>query len=773
MSDQQKKTTHFRSLAVTLTLAFLTLSLLVLLVSSLINVYLSFSAQQKALARQQQLVAEQAGSQVRNFIQVKLHLLETTSSVGKLAEATSDEQKGVLSKLLGLDLSIRQMVLSDGNGIPLAKASRLSSVLSEQLNQRIGSGLFSKIGQGENYISPIYIDDITNEPMTVLAIPMKDLFGNFKGGLITEVNLKFMWDLVANIKIGQGGLAYVVDRQGNLLAFHDTDRTLRSENLSALEEVASFVKRQGGSEKSFTGITGGINGTNVVAEFAPLGEPDWAVVVELPAAEAYAPIIQELFRSAAVILVSLILTIVASIFLSRRITGPLVKLSGAVGQISEGKFDTRIELTSHDEIGQLASSFNQMTDRLQLLYSGLQEKVVELRQEEARLKASINSLNVGFVITDKDRRIFLANDTAKRIICLKPDTHGTRAIHTEDVSNLECTLEDMENRFGGVFDLKGQIAKCLSEQKLIEVKSLSFGTAFFHIFMAPIVVFENQRLDVIGVVILIEDITEAKVLERSKDEFFSIASHELRTPLTAIKGNTSLIQQFYAGEIKDKDFKGMLSDIHESSTRLIEIVNDFLDMSRLEQGRMEFKNQPIDLNELIQRVLREFQVTGSRQKLNIDFDPSTKATPLAYADPDKVKQVLINLIGNSLKFTEEGGIKITLERTPKFLKVLVTDTGRGIPLKNQELLFHKFQQAGSSLLTRDATKGTGLGLYISKLIMEGMGGQINLESSREGKGSTFSFTLPQANPEQLKQASSTYGLVDTKTGLEVENKEGS
>src|SRR4030042_3337239 len=122
---------------------------------------------------------------------------------------------------------------------------------------------------------------------------------------------------------------------------------------------------------------------------------------------------------------------------------------------------------------------------------------------------------------------------------------------------------------------------------------------------------------------VMEDISERKAIERSRDEFFSIASHELRTPLTAIRGNTSMILEYYGDALKDEQLKGMVMDIHESSIRLISIVNDFLETSRLEQGRIPFKNEPFDAPTLIEAVLKEYDVTGSRRKLYLRYAPAT------------------------------------------------------------------------------------------------------------------------------------------------------
>ena len=186
----------------------------------------------------------------------------------------------------------------------------------------------------------------------------------------------------------------------------------------------------------------------------------------------------------------------------------------------------------------------------------------------------------------------------------------------------------------------------------------------------------------------------------------------------------------------------MVDDINTSSIRLISIVNDFLDMSRLELGKMVFKKESIGLVELAQSVIKEYQTTGSLKMLSLSFIPPNEALPNVMGDNVRARQVLVNLIGNGVKYTEKGGITVSVVRNDKSIEVLVSDTGKGISSENQNLLFRKFQQAGDSIYTRDSSQSTGLGLYISKLMMEGMGGKVGLKSSVEGKGSVFFFSLP-------------------------------
>jgi PAS domain S-box-containing protein len=353
----------------------------------------------------------------------------------------------------------------------------------------------------------------------------------------------------------------------------------------------------------------------------------------------------------------------------------------------------------------------------------------QVQTEKARLLASVSSIPLGFIMFDNEGKLLLKNPAFEK---------------TLGITSYYADIDSIDTLLGNDFAMKNNFTKSMKDKQPIDIKEVHFSGRYFHVFFAP-VLSSDQSLTSQGVIILIQDITEAKILDRSKDEFFSIASHELRTPLTAIRGNTSLIKQYYGDKLVDKDLAEMIEDIHASSERLIEIVNDFLNVSRLEQGKMVYKKEAVSLVELTQSVIKEYQTTGSLKMLFLKFAPPAQEIPKVFADNDKTRQIIINLIGNSLKYTEKGGVTVSIETDESFVKLLVSDTGRGIEEDQQNLLFRKFQQTERSILTRDTTQGTGLGLYISKLMIEGMGGKIALEKSEPNIGSVFSFTLPIEN----------------------------
>lgn len=365
----------------------------------------------------------------------------------------------------------------------------------------------------------------------------------------------------------------------------------------------------------------------------------------------------------------------------------------------------------------------------------VEERTKELNIEKQRLFTFLSSIPEGVLVIEKSGVPLFANGTAEKIMglemkkfpgvkffeILKVYKAGTNTVYpTEErpshlaLQGKSSTISDIEIDRGGVrIPLRVAGAPVWDAYNKVE-----YGIVVFY------------------------DITEEVLLNRSKDEFFSIASHELRTPLTAIRGNSAMIKEMYVDKIADRDFEDMVTDIYDGSVRLIGIVNEFLDLSRLEQGKIDFKKGKVNLFDLVSDVVEEMQTMVDDKKGKVILRNSCERVDVL-ADKDRLQMVLMNLIGNALKFTEHGSVTISTEKVAGGnITVKVTDTGNGIPLANQPLLFRKFQQAGSSLYTRDTSKGTGLGLYVSSLMLAGMGGKIWLEESVEGKGTVFAFSIP-------------------------------
>jgi signal transduction histidine kinase len=232
--------------------------------------------------------------------------------------------------------------------------------------------------------------------------------------------------------------------------------------------------------------------------------------------------------------------------------------------------------------------------------------------------------------------------------------------------------------------------------------------------------------------------------EQSLDEFLSIASHELRTPLTAIKGNTSIIKQYFWEQIPGGELRGMIEDIDLASNHMLNLINNIMDTLRLEHGLINFKLQKSDIKAIVKEAVSKYQSANTNRELQIIFNEPVVSLNPVMVDPDWAKKLVGYIMDNAMKYTSRGAINVSFFPEADVVRIAISDTGRGIATNSQKSLFKKFAQSSEDILTRDTVQGTGLGLYLSKLVSTQMHGDIKLVSSEHGRGSTFFISLPFA-----------------------------
>lgn len=760
MKIESRTKNRFQSIKVTLAVAFLLLNLVVLLIAISLETIYNFHAQQKVIATQQQLIAQDAANKVKTFIQEKFRVLETTAKFGSI-NGTKEEQKLTLDKLLGIEPIFREGTLLDIKNQELVKASRLSTALTNQLTEQISNDIYLKVSQGKTYISSVYIDKITSEPMIIMAVSITDVFGDFKGILRVEVNLKFMWDLLEGIKIGKNGLAYVVDRQGDLIAYSDIGRVLKGENLARLKQVAEFVNGDNQIIKGDAEISQGIRNSRVVANYMPLGTPDWAVITEIPVLEAYESIIRMIILSVGIILMSIVLAIVVGIYLAKKITKPIIKLRDAANQIGEGNLETKIVINTKDEIGELADTFNRMTMELKKSKDSIEEYNNTLEQE-------VEKRTIDLKLSEKRFKdiTFSSADWIWEI-----DKNGVYTYCSEKIEDiLEYKREEIIGKTP--FDL-------MPAEEVVKISSL-LSTIFKE--KRPIKNLENWNLSKTGKLVCLltdgvpiiddqgnlvgyrgidRDITEhkrsekfrfekesAEAANRAKSEFLSHISHELRTPMNAIIGFSELL----VTSVEDEDQRSQIEMILDSGKSLLKIINDILDLSKIEAGEFKIEYSAVNIQNITKDVEKIFSNKFKEKGILFIIEIGIDVPAILLLDEVRIRQILINLIGNALKFTSKGHIKLLLNVTEQKasnridLLMSIEDTGIGIPEEQQELIFQAFKQQQNQ-----STKlygGTGLGLTITKRLVEMMRGKIGV-SSTLGQGSTFTIVFSDIKiPEQ-------------------------
>ena len=236
-----------------------------------------------------------------------------------------------------------------------------------------------------------------------------------------------------------------------------------------------------------------------------------------------------------------------------------------------------------------------------------------------------------------------------------------------------------------------------------------------------------------------------KAADLAKSEFLSIAAHQLRTPLTAIKGYISMFLEGDYGKFTDEQTKE-LESIFRSADRLTRLIDVFLNVSRIETGRLDLKKEPVQYMEIVEAVHRDLAQQAAKKGLKLTIQPPSEPLPLMMLDRDKIHDVTMNLVDNAIKYTPSGWVNIRISRTPSLLTFQVQDSGMGISAADIDKLFQKFTRAEA--VTRIHTGGSGLGLFIAKKIVEAHGGRIWVESEGPGKGSIFNYTLPITSADQ-------------------------
>ena len=365
----------------------------------------------------------------------------------------------------------------------------------------------------------------------------------------------------------------------------------------------------------------------------------------------------------------------------------------------------------------------------------VKERTSELHEEQQISSAILENAGEGVVLSDSKGKIRYVNPAFVKMTGLsEKEIRGrefSEIFKAYDVKDKPIKPEEISD---------AAAVTAVNHEMKIQMETPNRDKLAVLINASPVNVEEKY----IGIVRVMHNITEDLKLQQQKDDFFSIASHELRTPLTVISGNLDTLLTYSESALKDSD-KSIIQDTVESSDRLIKLISDYLNVSRLDQRRLKYTIEKLSVCELTDNVVKEMKQLTDKKGLSLSFDCKGNSHPVL-ADEGLFKEIMINLIGNAIKFTEEGGIKITHAIDGEFLKISIVDSGVGIPKSMQSLLFQRFQQAQSRTLTRMAG-GTGLGLYISREFCKILGGDLFLESSEPGKGSTFSFRLPLASHE--------------------------
>jgi two-component system, NtrC family, sensor kinase len=587
----------------------------------LTELYFSYQDSKRTLTRIEQDKASAAATSIEQQMQELLRELEAVAqpTVAR-GEAGLAERNQDFHRLLAREKLVSQLSYLDSTGKERVHTSPLEVDRIDSGTDFSRSPSFVHARAEQRDFGRVYFQRDSQPHMTI-SVAEPTAAG---GVVVADIDLSFVGQVIDRARIGTAGYAYAVDARGELITHPNINLVLRHTNFASLPQVRAAL---GPPEKGpVDAVTTGRDqdGERVLSAFETIEALGWRVFVEEPLSEAFAPLEAAIWRTVLLLVAFLLLAIVISVLLVRRLVRPIESIQTAASKIGSGALDQRIEIASRDELGALADEFNRMAAQLQESYASLEQKVRERTRE---------------------------------------------------------------------------LATALSE---LNAKSRELEAASLH-----------------------------------KSQFLANMSHELRTPLNAILGFSQVLRERLFGELNQKQ-QEYIDDILSSGHHLLSLINDVLDLSKVEAGQIELEVAPFSLQEALEHGIVMVRERALENGVHITLAADPKVG-LITGDERRIRQVIFNLLSNAVKFTPAGGaVDVNATQVNGEARVAVTDTGPGIAAKDHERIFEEFQQTTAGIEQRE---GTGLGLALSKRLVELHGGRIWVDSEL-GRGSTFVFTLP-------------------------------
>jgi signal transduction histidine kinase/CheY-like chemotaxis protein len=790
---------------------FVAVVCIALVSNGIFDVLFYYREHKVSLIRIQREQAEAAAAKIGQFVkEIESQLGWTTQlpwSAGSIEQRRFDALR-----LLRQVPAITELAQLDATGKERLRVSRLAMDVVASGADLSNDPKFAEAVARKVYYGPVYFRR-ESEPYMTLAIAgtRRDA-----GVSVAEVNLKLIWDVVSQIKVGERGHAYVVDAQGRLIAHPDISLVLRNTDMSKLAQVRA-------ARAATTGAGTGDNPAETVQEaenierrkvltahasVTPLG---WLMFVELPAEEAYAPLYAALKRLGLVLLAALFIAVLAGMFLAGRMVGPIQALRMGAARLGSGDLSQRIAVKTGDELEALADQFNAMAGQLQESYAGLEKKVEErtheLETRSRELAQSVGELRALGEVTQAVNSTLDLATVLSTIVAKAVELSGTeggsiyvvdptaRELHLRASHGMSDDLIAELNRQG--VDLSEKtIADAAAQKAPVQTPDLKdaapspvldilLRAGFRAVLIVPLLgpegligmlvvrrrapgEFPQHAVDLLQTfaaqsVLAIQNanlFTEVEEKSRQlemasqhKSQFVASMSHELRTPLNAIIGLTEMMvsnaQRFGTEKAAEP-----LRRVHRAGTHLLGLINQVLDLSKIEAGKLELSPEMVNLSPLLEDVIGTARQLADQNKNRLVVESPENLGTLT-VDPMRLRQILLNLLSNACKFTKQGEVKLRVKKVVdgrSWVEIAVADTGIGMTSEQQARLFEEFTQADSS--TARQYGGTGLGLAITRKLARMMGGDVTV-TSEPGKGSVFTVRLPAgaASPASLSTSS--------------------
>ena len=678
--------------------------------SAVVGTIFSYRQGKAMLIRLQEDKAAAAAQAITQFMGEIERQIGWATHAGVFTGAGALEQRQVdFIRLLRQAPAVTELTWLDPQGREQLKVSRIAMDVVASGVDRSGEPRFKEAVARGIHRSPVFFYK-DSEPYMTLALAGTS---RSTGVTVAEVNLKFIWDVVSAIRVGRQGFAYVVDREGRLIAHPDISLVLRKTDLTTLPQVRTALAA---APSDGVPVARGLDGRDVLSAHSPIPALGWLVFVDLPLREAFDPIYASLWRTGGLLLVDIVLAALVGLLLARRMTVPIQALQQGAARIGGGDFAHRISIRTDDELEALASEFNRMAERLQESYATLEGKVAERTKDLTEALQQLKALAaVGQTVNSSlDLETVLGTILAHACTLADADggaiyvfdepsgTFGLAATHSMD-EELVQAIRAVQIRLGETV-----VGQCAVERDAVQVPELKRESDFplrsamlragiRALLGVPLLrdqavtgalIVRRKRPGVFakGEVDLLKSFAaqsalaihnarlfhelerrgrQLEIASQHKSQFLATMSHELRTPMNAILGFAELIQDGVYGEPPAR-IKGVLERVQINGKHLLGLINDVLDLSKIEAGQLKLDLGEYALADIVHTVVSGTEALAREKQLALRVE-LPGLLPLAHGDAQRITQVLLNLVGNAIKFTDVGEVVISVTLLGKIL----------------------------------------------------------------------------------------------------------
>ena len=515
-------------------------------------------------------------------------------------------------------------------------------------------------------------------------------------------------------KLGNDYEIYIVDNTLSIIAADNTAVVDKSA-IGILDDTVVVSALEGSTAESRETLSNDIPVMNTAESIKGAdGTVSGVIYIRADLSSVYSTMQEARMIFIQAMAIAVLISVLISFFITNSITDPINDLTEKAERMASGDFSQQIDVRSNDEIGRLAEMFN-------MLRQELDNKITETINEKSKLETILRYMVDGLIALDLDGDIVHINPAAKALLDI-----------SDDEINEGLDFTGILQRFGKK-DITDGIKKVISRDVISEIavyrgKIISVRYARF---------MDDDEND-IGVIMLLQDITEQQRLDQMQKDFVANVSHELRTPITTIKSYTETLLD---GAVEDPEMReNFLNVIDEEAERMTHLVKDLLQLSRLDNDREKLNRQETDMNKLLAKCAQKVMLTAQAKQQTVECNINEDEPLNVFVDIDRIQQVILNILTNSIKYTPEGGrITITSGLEGSAARIVISDTGIGISQAEIGRIFERFYRVDKA--RSRAMGGTGLGLSIAKNIVEAHHGTISAESV-EGKGTSVTVLLP-------------------------------